>query len=28
LSYTPVATTIRHTLAWYAEQGLAPPPLG
>jgi dihydroflavonol-4-reductase len=28
LSYTPVATTIRRTLAWYAERGLAPPPLG
>ena len=28
LVYTPVETTIRRTLAWYAERGLAPPPLG
>jgi dihydroflavonol-4-reductase len=28
LSYTPVEATIRRTLAWYAERGLAPPPLG
>jgi len=28
LRYTPVERTVRRTLEWYAEQGLAPPPLG
>ncbi|HVF08850.1 MAG TPA: NAD-dependent epimerase/dehydratase family protein [Actinomycetota bacterium] len=28
LAYTPIETTIRRTLAWYAEQGLAPAPIG
>ncbi len=28
LRYTPVETTIRRTLAWYAERGLAPAPIG
>ncbi|MGZ8629585.1 MAG: NAD-dependent epimerase/dehydratase family protein [Actinomycetota bacterium] len=28
LHYTPVATTLRRTLTWYAEQGMAPPPIG
>ena len=28
LAYTPIDRTIRRTLAWYAEQGLAPPPIG
>ena len=28
LAYTPIETTIRRTLTWYAEQGLAPPPIG
>lgn len=28
LAYTPIEITIRHTLAWYAERGLAPPPIG
>ena len=28
LGYTPVETTIQSTLAWYAERGLAPPPIG
>ena len=28
LAYTPIETTIRRTLAWYAERGLAPPPIG
>ncbi len=25
--YTPLAETVRRTLAWYAERGMAPPPL-
>jgi dihydroflavonol-4-reductase len=25
---TPIEVTIRRTLGWYAEQGLAPPPIG
>ncbi|MEX1262678.1 MAG: NAD-dependent epimerase/dehydratase family protein [Actinomycetota bacterium] len=28
LAYTPIEATIRRTLAWYAERGLAPPPIG
>lgn len=28
LRYTPLETTVRRTLTWYAAQGLAPPPLG
>jgi dihydroflavonol-4-reductase len=27
LRYTPLEVTVRRTLAWYAEQGLAPAPL-
>ena len=27
LHYTPLETTVRRTLAWYAERGLAPAPL-
>ena len=27
LRYTPLATTVRRTLRWYSQQGLAPPPL-
>lgn len=26
--YTPIETTIRRTLAWYADRDLAPPPIG
>jgi dihydroflavonol-4-reductase len=28
LAYTPMETTVRRTLAWYAERGLAPAPFG
>lgn len=28
LAYTPIEATIRRTLAWYAERGLAPPTIG
>jgi dihydroflavonol-4-reductase len=28
LRYTPIEETIRRTLEWYAERGLAPPPVG
>jgi len=28
LRYTPLEETLRRTLVWYAERGLAPPPLG
>lgn len=28
IAYTPIETTIRRTLAWYAERGLAPAPIG
>ena len=28
LAYTPIETTIRRTLEWYAQRGLAPPPIG
>ena len=28
LHYTPIEVTIRRTLTWYAERGLAPPPIG
>jgi dihydroflavonol-4-reductase len=28
LRYTPIEVTIRRSLAWYAERGLAPPPIG
>ena len=28
LAYTPIETTLRRTLAWYADRGLAPPPIG
>lgn len=27
LRYTPLELTVRRTLAWYAERGMAPPPL-
>ncbi|MDQ3209968.1 MAG: hypothetical protein M3Q20_02140, partial [Actinomycetota bacterium] len=28
LAYTPIETTIRRTLEWYAHRGLAPAPIG
>jgi dihydroflavonol-4-reductase len=28
LRYTPIEVTIRRTLAWYSDRGLAPPPIG
>jgi hypothetical protein len=28
LAYTPLQDTIRRTLSWYAERGLAPAPIG
>lgn len=28
LAYTPIEETIRRTLAWYADRGMAPPPIG